>query len=121
MLRELHTNRDGAPDLAGRSYAYRQLVSGIYKDAGVTGYSERDRIQSALRYHVGKLLREKYPPDQIVEAGLSPELPRERIERHRKRPPAASKVAARELRELRNDLHLLTRMIEQALKESKQH
>lgn len=76
-LRALHTGTDGETDWAGKSYAYRDAVRDIYAGAGLPADSS-DSTKTALRYHVGNVLRERLTPDELVSAGLSRLDPRDR-------------------------------------------
>lgn len=49
-LRELYG------DMEGRSYAYRMKLSQLYAEAGVDT-DRRNRLQSAVRYHTGAMIR----------------------------------------------------------------
>jgi hypothetical protein len=76
-LRALHEDAEGGPDWRGRSFAYRDLVRGIYAGAGLPPDSG-DTTKTALRYHVGNALRERLSPDDLDALGLSPLDPRDR-------------------------------------------
>lgn len=70
--------RDTMDDMDGRSWHYRQVMAQCYAEAGVSGEA-RNRVQSAVRYHTGALIR---------EAGKAPEhwldqSPRERSAQRR--------------------------------------
>lgn len=69
--------RDGEPDWAGRSYAYRSWVRDVTSAANVP-QSELGTIQAAIRYHIGNVLRERVPQDELTSHGLRAESPRER-------------------------------------------
>lgn len=69
--------RNDKPDIAGRSQDYRNTVAKMYEDAGVPADSASN-IQAAIRYHIGNVLREKFTEEQLAEAGLSTEGPRDR-------------------------------------------
>lgn len=73
---------EGRPDWAGRSWEYRTTVASIYEMAGIPP-SSTDGLQSSLRYHVGNLLRERLTPEQLSEAGLLVQSPRERVAEQR--------------------------------------
>lgn len=76
-LRSLHTTADGDMDLVGRSQAYRDDAAEIYREAGMDVDSQT-AVQSAVRYHIGNILREVYTPDTLVAYGLARESPLER-------------------------------------------
>ena len=69
-LRASFETKDGAPDLSGRSHAYRQCMGDVYTRAHVPR-DDFDTIQSALRYHVSNLLHERYSTEDLSAAGLS--------------------------------------------------
>lgn len=73
---------DGRTDWGGRSTRYRYLMSGIYSSAGVVA-KERDTLQAVLRYHVGNLLRERAPQDDLESVGLMLVSPKERLNNRR--------------------------------------
>ncbi len=68
--RALFRNRDGGPDLLGRSHDYREWVSATLNDANVPGEA-RTNLQAAIRHHVSPILRERYG-DDVAELGLQP-------------------------------------------------
>jgi hypothetical protein len=76
-LRGLHVDQEGAPDWRGKTFAYRDLVRGIYAAAGLPPESG-DTVKTALRYHVGNALRDRLTPEQLDEVGLSALDPRDR-------------------------------------------
>lgn len=70
--------REHMDDMEGRTYAYRSKLAQLYAEAGV-GPDKRNRLQSAVRYHTGAMIR---------EAGKAPEhwldqSPRERSAQRR--------------------------------------
>jgi len=81
-LRRSYTLEDGRADWSGRSPAYRAAVARIYKEGGVPR-DRYDTVQAAVRYHLGNLLRERVPVDELEAVGLSSIAPRERINRTR--------------------------------------
>lgn len=72
-----HFNKDGEPDWAGRTHAYRMWVRDATVDAGITP-AERTNLQAAIRWHLGAVLRERVPAEALEAAGLSTASPRER-------------------------------------------
>lgn len=76
-LRSHHRLNDGSVDWSGRSPAYRKIIAEIYRDAHVSD-DGLDRLQTALRYHVGNVLRERAPSNDLQRAGLTDVSPRER-------------------------------------------
>lgn len=76
-VREHFIKDDGTPDWQGRSYPYRRWVSDVYRDANVTG-SEKETIQSAVRYHVGGEVRSRLSEGEAREQGFDSPSPKER-------------------------------------------
>lgn len=70
-LRQSFTTTDGLPDWGGRTHAYRDAVAGIYASAGIPRDSADNTITSAVRYHVGNVLRETAPAEDLTALGLS--------------------------------------------------
>ena len=83
----------GTPDWTGRSAEYRELIERLYRQAEVPADSDAN-VQSKLRYHIGNVLREVAPPEELEVLGLAVQGPRGRMrearqEGHRRgRPPA---------------------------------
>jgi hypothetical protein len=73
-LREHFITDAGEPDWSGRSYGYRQAVREIYSDSGLPAEAV-SRVQAAVRYHVGSVLRERVDGDAIESLGMSPDAP----------------------------------------------
>ncbi|MEI7516778.1 MAG: hypothetical protein WCK81_15435 [Betaproteobacteria bacterium] len=65
---QFFVDRNGAPDWLGRSYEYREWISGVYADAAQG--ANRAKVTAALRYHVGNELRARLDDDTITELGL---------------------------------------------------
>lgn len=82
QLRRSYTLEDGRADWSGRSPAYRAAIMEIY-ERGRVPRDRYDTVQAALRYHVGNLLRERVPVEELAAVGLSKVAPRERINRTR--------------------------------------
>jgi hypothetical protein len=83
-LRGSHTLSDGRTvDWSGRSPAYRQSMADLYTRAKVPE-DRLDTIQTALRYHVGNLVREQAQADELQAVGLSPVAPKTRLATQRK-------------------------------------
>lgn len=70
---------EGIPDWAGRTPEYRMKAEEVYRKAGVPSDSE-DKLQSALRYHIGNVLREQAPPEHLDQLGLAKKGPRGRTQ-----------------------------------------
>lgn len=83
----------GEPDLLGEFRPYREAVREVYADAGVSP-SDRSRVQSAIRYHVGNVLRERYQAEELERLGIMAESPYEKTKERRM-------AAAEELQESR--------------------
>lgn len=81
-LRSHFTLKDGRPDWSGRSPEYRQCMSDIFAKARVPA-DDLDRLQSALRYHVGNILRDRATKDELLSVGLTTVKPKERIQNTR--------------------------------------
>ncbi|MFI9123868.1 hypothetical protein ACIGW0_31505 [Streptomyces bikiniensis] len=73
-------------DMAGKTYEYRQLIAGIYRDAGID-----DTVQGSIRYHIGNLLRRTMTTREIESHGLLTTSPLERLQDSRK---AAAKLVS---------------------------
>jgi hypothetical protein len=76
-LRSRYTTGDGTPDWAGNSFAYRQIVADIYSHAGLPADGQSS-IKASIRYHVGNALRERVNAEELEDAGLIAETPRQR-------------------------------------------
>lgn len=81
-LRARFTLDDGRPDWSGRSAGYREVIRSIY-DGAFIPKDYRDTLQSALRYHVGNLVRERVAEDELRAVGLTSPAPKERLARNR--------------------------------------
>lgn len=75
--RERFLRDDGTPDWNGRTHPYRAWVREIYSEANIAD-DDRATIQSAIRYHVGAVLRATLDEDTLQAYGLLPQTPRER-------------------------------------------
>jgi hypothetical protein len=73
---------DGMPDWGGRSQDYRDAIYQAYKEAGA-GSDSAGPLQANLRYHIGNVLREIAPPEDLQKLGMDPAGPRERAIRAR--------------------------------------
>jgi hypothetical protein len=81
-LRTQHTDRDGRPDLLGRSYDYKQSAAEIYRRAGIAPDSE-ERVQQNVRHHIGVHIRERFNTETLREYGLLPHSPVGRMQKNR--------------------------------------
>lgn len=75
--REHFYTKDGDPDWAGRSYAYRQWIRETVTLARLP-QDGKQSIQAAVRYHLGNILRDRLDADTLESIGLRKESPRER-------------------------------------------
>lgn len=82
--REHFFTKEGDPDWAGRTYAYRTWVREVMSDARVPN-DILSSTQAAVRYHTGNVLREKLDDDELNRLGLRKESPRERSVEKRER------------------------------------
>jgi hypothetical protein len=96
-LRAQHTLADGRTDWSGRSAGYRDAIGKAYARAGIPR-DEQDRVQSALRFHVGQAVRQRASLVELAQVGLGGETPPERLRRardSRAQVVAEARVAAR--------------------------
>jgi hypothetical protein len=70
------------PDWGGRSMGYRTAVYRAYRAAGVPSDSVAG-LQANLRYHVGNVVREIAPAEELEAIGLDPDGPPARAVRAR--------------------------------------
>ena len=82
LIRSKHRDDEGNIDWRGKTWDYRQAIGEMYERAGVPPDSQSG-IQSALRYHVGNLIREVATPDELQAAGLLKDSPRDRLNEQR--------------------------------------
>lgn len=75
--REHFYTKDGDPDWAGRTYAYRQWIRETVSMAHLP-QDGKQTIQAAVRYHLGNILRDRLDPETLESIGLRKESPRER-------------------------------------------
>lgn len=91
------SDADGRPDWRGKTYPYRVWIREIYDEAGLRG-EDANRVQSAIRYHVGAALRARVSDEERAELGIIPQSPRERShERRASRSAVLSVLNAREV------------------------
>ena len=88
--REHFYDREGAPDLLGRSYEYRLFVRSAL-DAADVPPGERSFIQNAIRYQMSTILHEKHG-EELESRGLSNGSARDRGRRRRDRESAIIRV-----------------------------
>lgn len=92
-LRSMFATEDGRTDWAGRSFIYRETVARIYSEANVPADSV-DGMQSALRYHIGNVLRDVAPPAELDGLGLQSKRPVDRVKDSRDRLAALARAGA---------------------------
>lgn len=92
-LRSQFQTEDGRTDWAGRGHAYRETVARIYSEAGIQPDAVGN-LQAALRYHIGNVLRDVAPADELEALGLKSATPRERVKETRDRTAALARSAA---------------------------
>lgn len=94
-LRREHQDPEvpGQPDWAGRSQSYREQVARLYRQAQVPPDSAPGQVQSAIRYHVGNVLRQVAPAAELEAAGLDAAGPLGRVTRSRKQARLARSVS----------------------------
>lgn len=112
-LRSLFTTEDGRADWAGRSYSYRETVARIYSEAGIPPDS-LESMQSALRYHIGNVLREVAPPTELADLGLKANRPVDRVKESRDRLAALARAGAAMEKQGRASDWRLVRVVSQA-------
>lgn len=71
-LREHFLTAQGKPDWAATSSEYRAAIQSVYGDAGYSP-EERRKVQTSVRYHSSKALRERLSPEELSEYGLRAE------------------------------------------------
>lgn len=81
-LRSQFALDDGRVDWSGRSHPYRKAIAAVYRGADI-GADDLDTVQSALRYHIGNLLRERAEDEDLEAVGLTLTSPKQRIGRNR--------------------------------------
>lgn len=74
---------DGRPDWAGRSQDYRDTIYRAYRDAKIPSDST-ESLQANLRYHVGNVVREVAPAEDLAALGMNPQGPRGRASQARR-------------------------------------
>jgi hypothetical protein len=77
VLRSRCTDTEGRIDWHGRSQEYRDHAGDVYRRAGITPETA-ERIQRAVRYHIGNHLRDVVPPEVLTEYNLKPSKPLDR-------------------------------------------
>lgn len=91
------TTAEGDADWNGRTYAYRRWVREVFDEAHLRGEDSK-RLQAAIRYHVGSVLREQLSAEELEDAGLIPQTPKERsTERRQQRAAVLNALSAKDL------------------------
>ncbi len=67
--REHFLTPEGRPDWIGRTGPYRWAVRDLYSEAGY-GKDEAAKVQSAVGYHVGNVLRSRLTAEEQEDLGL---------------------------------------------------
>lgn len=80
-LRRLYQH-EGVTDWTGRSLEYRDAIEHLYRQAEVPPDSESN-VQAKIRYHVGNVLREVAPAEELKELGLAVAGPKGRAQQKR--------------------------------------
>lgn len=81
-MRQHFATNDGEVDWRGRSWPYREAVSEVYASVGVPS-EDLPSLQSAVRYHVGNVVRERLSASEVKDLGLMAAGPRERTREFR--------------------------------------
>ncbi|GAB1326957.1 hypothetical protein [Streptomyces sennicomposti] len=81
-------------DWLGRSHEYRQLAAEVYRQAGVTDKDQLTRLQAAVRYHAGNMVRRQLTTREVRSLGLLETSPLER-QQDRRATDAAILVATK--------------------------
>jgi len=76
--REHFVTEDGGPDWAAKTGAYRNFNSHTYKLAGLDP-KVAQTLRASARYHVGNVLRDRLPAEELERLGLRQSRPRERM------------------------------------------
>lgn len=92
-LRQCFHTEDGRTDWAGRSHQYRETIAKVYAEAGLPPDS-LDNMQASLRYHIGNVLREVAPADDLAVLGLKSKTPKDRVQDQRDRLAALARAGA---------------------------
>lgn len=65
-------------DWLGRTHEYRQVAAEVYRQAGIRDRDQLTRLQAAVRYHVGNMVRRYLTPRELRSYGLLDTSPLER-------------------------------------------
>lgn len=88
---------EGETDWRGKTYPYRRWVREVFDEAHLD-VEEGRRVQSAIRYHVGAVLRDRLNEDERERLGLIEQSPRERSqERRQQRVAVLNALSGREV------------------------
>lgn len=82
-LREHYLTPAGEPDWSGRSGLYRVQMRELYSAAGYNADDAR-AVQTATRYHIGNLARQRVSAADLEALGMDTESPAERARRLRR-------------------------------------
>lgn len=92
-LRATFIDREGRPDMGGNSFAYREALREAVAEAGVPA-SERTKLMTTIRYHIGNVMRDRYTAEQLESWGLGNLSPLERQRADRKSRSVAWRVSS---------------------------
>jgi len=81
-LRQYFLTDEGHPDWAARTGRYREFMRECYSQAGYKR-DEATPVQSSIRYHASKILRERLSPDEVASLGLIQDDQAQRMRDHR--------------------------------------
>lgn len=98
-LRSQCVTADGDVDWLGKGRQYRRAVAEVYLLAGVHP-TDRNRVASAVRYHLGSALRAQLTASECYALGLHLDTPRTRQARRRRSRSAARADVAQVLAEV---------------------
>lgn len=96
------TRADGQPDLAGRTWAYRQWMAQRCDNAGIAA-DQRNTVLSAIRFHVNNVNRDRYDTDTLAAHGMQPQSQREMSRVRRAKTNARIAALEAEIQTLRGD------------------
>src|SRR5690606_40136011 len=83
QLRSMCVTADGEVDWLGKGRQYRRAVADVYLLAGVHP-TDRNRVASAVRYHIGSALRAQLTASECYSLGLHLDTPRTRQAQRRR-------------------------------------
>lgn len=78
-LRRQFTTDDGVADMRGQTHPYRQAAAELYRAANIPPDSQA-RVQTAVRWHVGNILRTELDAEELTSYELLTASPLERLQ-----------------------------------------